>query len=173
MRWLLSALVVMGGLAIVVPVPAQEKPERAKTDAELLVGTWQILALEEDGLTVKDSKLKTIIIRASKKNLNFCWQPKDPSLKPLVLEASIKPKAMPKAFDGIDPTSPQPTAGVIGMVVGIYQLKGNDLKICQRKLGFVTNVDSRSLDISRPKTFQTGKGDRSVLYILKRVTTSK
>ena len=118
--------------------------QKEKADRELLQGTWQITAFEEEGQKVdeNDQKLKERPvfeddkIRTSDRVLEFKLDPKQ------------NPKHIDFTLDGEDQ----------GKQKGIYELKGDDLKIC---IG--------PPDGDRPTKLETAAGSKSMLFTLKRV----
>jgi uncharacterized protein (TIGR03067 family) len=119
----------------------------SKRDKEAMQGMWEVVSSEEGGQPPKESWKKSRALIDSEINL-FNLIGTDPptriGLNMKRLDAAKSPKEIDLEMDG----SPRP---------GIYELKGNDLKICYDQDGK-----------TRPTEFKTKEGDRFLLLVLKR-----
>jgi uncharacterized protein (TIGR03067 family) len=133
------ALVLLAGLAAGADSPADQ--------AKQLEGEWQVIAAHYNGQAVPDAVAKerklvfkgdvfTVFIGADKKR---------------VLKFKLDPKLKPKGFDVISPERNETAEG-------IYELKGDDLKLCYGNPGD-----------ARPTEFVSTPDSRLFLLVMKRV----
>jgi uncharacterized protein (TIGR03067 family) len=121
-----------------------------KSDAELLQGTWTVVALEMDGQETPAAMLgdARIVLKGDRfqsLGMGAVYEGK------LVLD----PKASPKTFDLKFTKGPEKG----NTALGIYALDGDEWKIC-----FTTRLGATD----RPKKFATKSGTGIALEILKR-----
>jgi RNA polymerase sigma factor (sigma-70 family) len=136
---------------------AQSQKEKPKEDKDLMLGTWKIVSTERNGKGVTDEGTEgdTTVITADTITISCKSGGK------LVLTYRLDPSQRPKAID-VTPHKPDPSAGDV--LLGIYELKGDQLKIC-----FSRNV---ALGAARPNKFSADeRGDR--FYILERSPAAK
>jgi uncharacterized protein (TIGR03067 family) len=131
--------VVLDGAADTVAEP--KKGPRG--DRDLIQGTWRIVRLEADGRPEKEANYvgNTFTFRGNKA---FLKEGKHP---PIEFGFELDPSATPRTIDLSARTKILP---------GIYQLKGDELRLCL------------SLE-DRPTDFITRRGDKHELFVLQRV----
>jgi uncharacterized protein (TIGR03067 family) len=142
-----ALLVLTAGL-----LPAADKPEEAvKKDRERIAGRWAVVSREVNGMKVDDELLKTVVVtfkadgtaevlRDGQKVADITTTTIDPGKKPKELDQTIKTP------DGKEQS-----------VKGIYQIEGDDLKICSAAPGK-----------DRPKDFTGKEGSGNTLTVLRR-----
>jgi uncharacterized protein (TIGR03067 family) len=116
------------------------------SDAERLQGTWTVESAEKQA----PEKIKGL--RAVVKGDSFCFRVGDKDLETAIIK--LDPTKMPKTID-FQPATPGKTEKRPSL--GIYELKGNTLKLCWRKEG-----------AERPTEFAAKADDDVMLMTLKR-----
>jgi uncharacterized protein (TIGR03067 family) len=137
-------LSVLAALLFAAGVPAEES---VKNEQDKLQGTWSILQAEHDGHKTPAEKLKStkLVIAGDKMKVH--------GEKGMESQIKIDPSKKPKAIDIIPADGPDK-----GMVLqGIYELDGNELKICLSKPGR-----------DRPAEFVSKENSGTVLLMLGR-----
>ncbi len=139
-----ALLIVAVGLALV----AADKPDQKKDDKDAIVGTWGFVSGERDGEQAPD-ELKTMKLafkEGDKATLTIKDDTKEAKYK---LDAAKKPReiALTVTENGKEET-----------VRGIYELDGDNLKIC-----FPADPAGET-----PKEFTGKKGSNQMLVVLKR-----
>jgi uncharacterized protein (TIGR03067 family) len=126
--------------------------ENPKTDKELIQGTWVIVSAKEGGRDTPEPRGTRIIITADL----LTFQPKNAQSEKdtLGLSYTLDPTQRPKAID----TSHELEPGKPFIDLGVYSLDGDTLKLCLEAAGK-----------PRPITLESGAGESSVSYVLKRV----
>jgi uncharacterized protein (TIGR03067 family) len=136
-RFVLVALVV--GLVVGV-----DDPNKDKKGAKGLEGTWIVVSVTMDGKEDEKGKGDKVIIKGE--NLTIQTEGKDRNAT-----VQIDPKKKTIDITLIE-------RGRVGKTMkGIYQLKGDELKVCRSQSGE-----------ERPKDLTAGKGSGNVLVVLKR-----
>jgi uncharacterized protein (TIGR03067 family) len=134
-------------LVLAAPAPAEE----GKKDAEKIQGTWTVVSMERGGEKGPEDKVKDV--------------------KFVITDGLItikEPKREEKANFKLDPTkNPKtidftPEKGKEGVAQGIYELKGDTLKLCFTKPGG-----------ARPAEFATKAGTEQALIVLHREKKDK
>lgn len=115
--------------------------DKPKSDEDLLQGQWKVTVLEVDGERIEDPfsglhEFKGDWYQNHKFRLN----------------AKAKPKEIDHTVE--DPALPKPL-----IIKGIYELDGDNLKICWMRPG----------GVGRPKDFTAKKDSRHAVLVLKRV----
>ncbi|HEY7424040.1 MAG TPA: sigma-70 family RNA polymerase sigma factor [Gemmataceae bacterium] len=122
---------------------AEEKPDTAKTDLDLLQGVWSVISIETDSKAVK--KLEKAVFMVDGKRA--CWQTSDSEIEGgLYLDSSLKPKTYDLAMS-------------TRTIEGIYSLDGNTLRLCY----------GLGIEAKRPTRFATKSDDKQILVTLKRI----
>ena len=132
-------------LALALPAHADD----AAKDLDRLQGAWSVASAQEGGREQADemSKKLTIVIKGDVFSFAFEGQPKTLDMK-LKLDPSAKPRAVDFAS----------TAREGQVSYGIYELTGDELKVCWSRNGK-----------ARPDGFATKPGDDRLFLSLKRV----
>ena len=139
----LAALAMCAGLALV----AAAADDDTKTDQDKLQGPWKLTALESDGKKASDDAVKAMRMTVKGDRLYLKEDNKeeegtfkiDPTKSPKTMDLTIK------------------VGEKMDTVRLIYELKGDDLKLCGGKLGK-----------DRPAEFATKTGSGLHLLIFKR-----
>jgi uncharacterized protein (TIGR03067 family) len=135
-----------------VGLTAQARAQDAKEDKDLKAfqGTWVLVGLEKDGEKAPDEKVKQVNLKVVVKGPKYTVKVGDKSMAgTFTLDSSKKP-------GHIDATATSP-AGKEEKTVGIYELKGDTLRICFVPAGK-----------DRPTEFRTQAGAGQTLEILRR-----
>jgi uncharacterized protein (TIGR03067 family) len=141
-RFILAALVV--GLLVGADKPKKDD----KKEATVLEGTWVVVSLTEDGKEYDQSKgEKRVFEGRNYKVKDGRREPKYPF--------KIDPKR--KTIDLTLADLGEGFMGGLVIIKGIYQLKGDELKMC-----FFLKFEGR------PKDFTSEKGSQKWLIVLKR-----
>jgi uncharacterized protein (TIGR03067 family) len=145
MHWQLLTV----ALVVAAPVPA----EKEKKDEEKIQGTWTVVSLESGGKKAPDDDVKNVkfVFKDDTVTIN---DPKREEKAKIKLDASKKPKA-------ID-IQPEDKGGDKKPVLGIYELKDDELKICFAKGGG-----------ERPTELVSKAGTEQSLVVLKREKKEK
>lgn len=126
------------------PAKAAEKPKRQVTDLDLMQGSWLITSLIARGREQEESGVARLVIKG-----DVAGFIKRPGKTPDEFKLKLDSSAEPPAIDFIESGKP---------MHGIYELDGDNLKICYFDRG-----------TTRPKSFDvTKEGRQAVLMILKR-----
>jgi uncharacterized protein (TIGR03067 family) len=142
-----ALLVLASGLLLA----ADDKPEEAiKKDREKIAGAWTVVLTEMNGTKVEDEELKKIVVtfkadgtvevRREGEKVADAVTKIDPTKKPKEIDITIKTP------DGNERN-----------VKGIYEIEGDDLKICTSSPGQ-----------DRPKEFTAKEGTGNSLRAYKR-----
>jgi uncharacterized protein (TIGR03067 family) len=137
------SLAVCAGL--VVAVAAGDEP--AKTDADKLQGVWKTVAVEVDGKKMSEDGVKNIRLTVKGDKMIFKEENKEEEAT-FKLDETQKPRTIDLTFKAGDKLQ---TAKLI------YDLRGDDLKLCGGKP-----------DKDRPKEFASKAGSGLNLIVLKR-----
>ncbi|MBV9124365.1 MAG: TIGR03067 domain-containing protein [Planctomycetes bacterium] len=131
----------------------EETRDQAKSDKELIQGTWEVVSSREGGREIPADKRAGLRILITADLLTF--QPKDAKgLKDTLgihftLDSTKNPKEMDTTHE-LDPGQPITQ-------LGIYSLEGDTLKLCLGGAGQ-----------PRPTRLESQAGDSSVSFVLKR-----
>ena len=117
MRYLLLPMIVL--LSAAAPLPP------AAEDAKRIQGTWSVVLFEARGMSVPDEKLKLMTLEF-KENVFILNDGVTPEHGTFKLDPSTKPK-------GFDATIKRGEKGEVALF--IYELDGDNLKLCWRKPG--------------------------------------
>jgi uncharacterized protein (TIGR03067 family) len=129
-------------LVLAAPAPAAD----GKKDAEKIQGTWTILSMERGGEKGPEDKIKNTKVVITDGLMTI----KDP-MREERANFKLDPAKNPKTIDFT------PEKGKEGVVEGIYELKGDTLKLCFTKPGG-----------TRPTEFASKAGTANVLIVLQR-----
>lgn len=142
-----AVIVVSLFFSAVLPVHAENKSNPAKS----LQGTWDVVSLTVNGKDVPADELKGLQVVLTKTTMALTSPDKDKRREfTLRVDAAKKPAHFDTvALDGPFKGQTNP---------GIYQLDGDDLKLC---------VPNDKTD-QRPKEFSSPEGKKLVLLLLKR-----
>jgi uncharacterized protein (TIGR03067 family) len=121
-----------------------------KGDQDQIQGEWTIVSLESGGKKPPEEFLKEMRMIITKDQMIFAKGDKKKEPVTFKLDPGKKPK-------WINLTAKE--AGMEIMFPGIYELKGDELKIC-----FTAEKEKAE----RPKEFTSAEGSRHVLFVLKR-----
>jgi uncharacterized protein (TIGR03067 family) len=131
------------------PNPSPNPP--AEADADLLQGTWVVEAAELDGKKASAAELKDLLL-IFKDDQMITKKPGGSESGIFKLDPTKTPKNIEIGQSERDTTD---------MAPGIYELNGDNLKICF----------TRGRDVNRakrPSTFETKPGSNMMLWVLKR-----
>jgi uncharacterized protein (TIGR03067 family) len=141
MHWqLLTAVIVLAA-----PAPADD----GKKDAENIQGTWKVVSMEHAGEKAPEDKIKDVKFVIGDGTIAI----KDPRREEKA-KFKLDPTKTPKTIDL--------TAERNEAVQGIYELKGDSLKLCFIKGGG-----------ERPSQFATKAGTEQALIVLEREKKDK
>jgi uncharacterized protein (TIGR03067 family) len=144
------ALILLGGLLL-----AADAPKGAvKKDLDKLKGAWKVASAEYDGQDVSNDGMTNfkLVFKGDKATIEGNDEVKKGYAK---MTFKLDPSTKPKSVD-IHITSGEQKDNVIE---GIYELKGNEFKICAKLTGK-----------ERPTKFATAEGTSTVLVVFKRDT---
>lgn len=143
MKAIALTLAVCAGLALT----AGAADEPAKTDADKLQGLWKVVSVESDGKKLSEDVVKYIrmTVKGDKIVMKEDNKEEEATYK---LDPAQKPKTMDLTFKAGDKTE---------TVKLIYDLNGDDLKLCGGKAGK-----------DRPKEFASKGGSGLNLIVFKR-----
>jgi uncharacterized protein (TIGR03067 family) len=146
MKRLLGVFLLLGGF----PAGAADKKDDPVKDAmEKLQGTYRCLSLETDGMKGDADRIKRLKLVVKDKKWTVYIDDKVSTLATFTVDPAKKPKA-------IDMTGTM--GGDKGVkYLGIYELNGDDLKLCVGD------------DKTRPKVFDGKKGTRRQFEVWTRV----
>jgi uncharacterized protein (TIGR03067 family) len=122
------------------------------TDFQRLQGTWDVLALEQDGQPAPDAPLVKLVIIKDDQFVFRCVFPRSGEFSDEAIRFRIDTSRNPKAFDlsALEGGPANP---------GIYEFEGDTLRICW----------SRTTEVgSAPTEFATHRGSNRRLVVLKR-----
>ena len=164
-KWLTGAAVLavalLGFGAVAVGYHAADKEpaaNRAKGDADAIQGTWQVVRLEaageeEDDDEAKRMKKATWVFKAGKLRVKKGGEDGEAAYK-------LHPDKKPKAIDVTPQNGPPLEKGML--IKAVYELKGDELKVCI----------SHPPGVDRPDSLNT-KGTRNLLIVLRREKAKK
>lgn len=139
------------------PAPAPVEPAQvvapapvAVSDADLLVGTWKITYLEEDGEQAPQFIIDSVTFIFSKEKVVL-----DGGDRKLDIQYKIDTTTDPKQMDFTITEEPAP-------ILGIYKIDGDKLEMC-----FEANAGR---DIGRPTKFEAPEGSQHLIFKLERKT---
>jgi uncharacterized protein (TIGR03067 family) len=132
-------------LVLAAPAPAAD----GKKDAEKIQGTWTILSMERGGEKGPEDEIKNtkVVIADGLITIEEFKKPRKEEKATFKLDPAKNPKT-------IDIT---PERGKEGVALGIYELKGDTLKLCFTKPGG-----------TRPREFASKAGTEQMLIVLQR-----
>lgn len=139
MRWYFG-MIALGALVSVVG--AQD--DAAKKDLESLQGVWQAVSAEIEGNPAPEEKLKALKLTFKGNKASHPGPDGKAEEVMIKLDASKKPKTI-----DVSPTDGNDKGKIL---VGIYSIEGDTLKICGAKAGS-----------DRPTEFKAGK---NVIYMV-------
>jgi uncharacterized protein (TIGR03067 family) len=139
-------------LTVVLVVAAPAPPEKEKKDEEKIQGTWVVVSAEEGGRVdadkAKDVKLvfdgETVIVKDPRRDEKA--------------KIKLDPAKKPKTID----ITPEEKGAPAKVIQGIYELNGDELKLCFTKEGG-----------TRPTEFASKPGGDVSLIVLKREKKEK
>jgi RNA polymerase sigma factor (sigma-70 family) len=150
----LACILLLGGLGLGAwRLSAQLAGPQAKSDKELLQGTWKVTAAKKNGQAINDDELAQI------KMLPVEFKGDTVTARG-PCDYKLDPAKTPKEIDVIPQEGPPGEKGLTFR--GIYELKGDDLRICFRGPG-----------LGRPKNFDDAEGAQTMEMTLKRVKDGK
>jgi uncharacterized protein (TIGR03067 family) len=146
MRWYaVLALALAAGTNLWAAPDKPSKEDPVKKEMKKLEGTWTVVTQEREGKPVKNSK-GTFTFAKSK--LTIRWDKDEEKGGKVKLDPTKSPKEMDIVAD---------TPGGEVKLKGIYQIKGDSLKMC---------IDQKGGE--RPAKFTTKAGTGQILIVLKR-----
>jgi uncharacterized protein (TIGR03067 family) len=137
--------------------PNTPKRDASETDKEKLQGVWQMESMEGDGMKISKDDLAAVEVEQKRVRIDGNkWITKNGEGKEQRKSFQLNAKKTPKTIDikALDGTFDQ---------LGIYELEGDDLKVCL--CGAATQV--------RPTEFATKGGSPMMLILYKRVATKQ
>jgi len=157
LKWIvilsLALVMLLGGAGLVAWYVGAQPPGQAKSDRDLLQGTWKIVTGTMGGQAAPADELEQM------KKWPFVFKGDTLTAKSKS-EYKLAPTKTPKEIDIIPQDGPPNEKGQ--SFRGIYELKGDDLKICFSGPG-----------MARPKSFDDAKGMQTMLLAFKRMTDGK
>jgi uncharacterized protein (TIGR03067 family) len=146
MKRLFGLLLLLGAIQVVA---ADKKEDAVKDATEKLQGTYTCVATETDGMKGDADRVKSLKLVVKDKKWTVYVNDKVSTLATFTIDPAKKPKT-------IDLTGTM--GGDKGVkYLGIYELDGDDLKLCVGD------------DKTRPKVFDGKKGTRRQFEVWKRV----
>jgi RNA polymerase sigma factor (sigma-70 family) len=142
--WAIASLVTLGLLGAAVPLVLLAAEEK-KADKELLQGTWDVVTTEKNFPNARIPDIKQLVFDGEQMRAD----------DHVMGKFNLDPKQNPKHFDIIPDSGPKSVKGMLFQ--GIYELKGDELKICTRAPGK-----------ERPTEFTGKEGSECMLIVLKR-----
>jgi uncharacterized protein (TIGR03067 family) len=143
----------LGLILVVAPLVAQD----AKEDLKKLQGTWEFVAVVDNGKEVPADKVKGAKVIVTEDKVKLVPPASAPAgAKEMVLAIKLDPAETPKAIDLTPTAGPQKDE----TARGIYQIEGDTLKLCL----------PGELKQDRPTALESKEGSRTTLLTLKRVT---
>jgi len=136
------SLAVCAGLVVVAGAD-----DNVKTDADKLQGVWKTTSVEVDGKKMPDDGVKNIRLTVKGDKMIFKEENKEEEAT-FKLDATQKPRALDWTIKNGDK---------VETIRLIYELRGDDLKLCGGKAGK-----------DRPKEFASKAGSGLNLIVLKR-----
>ncbi len=125
------------------------KDSDARKERERLAGTWQVVTMENDGARTAAADVKQLRVIFTGKKLTWDRGEKERYDATYRLDPAASPKTIDVTF------LMGPREGKTHK--GVYQLKGNELKICWSASGQ-----------ERPRDFTAGRKSSRTLLVLKR-----
>jgi uncharacterized protein (TIGR03067 family) len=140
------------GVALVITtcLVAADKDDKAKEDKQKLQGAWKLMSFEIAGKGDDDAKDENRELVIDGDKITIKNEGKEVGQESFTLDPSKKPKAI----DFLTLTGDEKDKRRLG----IYELDGDNLKIC---------VDEKGE--ARPSEFKTKDGGSQILVVLKRV----
>jgi uncharacterized protein (TIGR03067 family) len=150
---LVPIALLLGGYA---PAPLR-KPKPPKSDAEALQGTWTVLVRQRGGAPLAQPVVLDMKVVIQGDSLRFVQGER------IATEWTFKidPNQKPKTMDMTRTTTKKGSA-----MLAIYDLQGDDLKLCYRSSRAPKGV-GRVGPVTRPGDF-SGEEARTFLYVMKR-----
>jgi uncharacterized protein (TIGR03067 family) len=143
MKLIALALAACAGLALA----AGTADDPTKADADKLQGLWKVVSVESDGKKASEETVKSN--RMTVKGDKIIWKEENKEEEAsFKLDASQKPRALDLTIKAGDKME---------LVKMIYDLRGDDLKLCGGRAGK-----------DRPKEFASRTGSGLNLIVLKR-----
>jgi uncharacterized protein (TIGR03067 family) len=139
-------------LTVVLVVAAPAPPEKEKKDEEKMQGTWLVVSMVREGTSAADAEFKNVKVTIKDDVLAVKDGDKDEQVT-----IKLDPTKTPKTIDMATKNKP-----MAEQISGIYELKGDDLKICFAKGGG-----------ARPTEFASKPGSNDALIVLKREKQTK
>jgi uncharacterized protein (TIGR03067 family) len=133
-------------LAICLLIAAEPKDDKGAKDLKSLEGTWKLVAAEREGEKAPEDMLKnsSLTIKGGKYEAKLGDDTHEGKLK---LDPTKKPKTL-DATESSDQT-----------LLGIYELKGDEFKVCLAEPGK-----------DRPKEFSAAQGSGQMILVWKRAS---
>jgi uncharacterized protein (TIGR03067 family) len=152
MRWTACGLVALLAVAGV----ARPGGEATKNDLKRMEGTWTVVAHETDGkkLTAEENKKVDVKLIVKDGTYTIYFDGKKALTGKMKLDADKKPKQI----DAVAEEGPYKGKAMLG----IYELKGDDMRVCFAQPGK-----------DRPTAFRTEKGSGLMLLGYRRVEQKK
>jgi uncharacterized protein (TIGR03067 family) len=117
---------------VIIAVSLVARADAPKSDLKRLEGTWQLISGENQGKQISEERVKaiTLVIKGDKYTLQRGENSSEGTLK-------LDPKMKPKTIDS--------TTSNGDTLLGVYELKGDEFKVCLALPGK-----------DRPKDFKSG-----------------
>jgi uncharacterized protein (TIGR03067 family) len=146
MRWLMTFVTIS-----LVACLATAQPPGGKSDLDAIQGVWRLVGGETQGKALTKEKMQALAQGAPELYLTFNGEIARSNTSEPPAKFKLDPAKKPKEIN-LTSTGPQ---GQTMELKGIYELAGDDLKIC--------------FDIDRPTEFKTKEGSNAIVRVLKRV----
>jgi len=144
-----TLIVLAAALSGVVDRPVTKK-NVPRDEAKLLQGSWRVVSLESRGRQFPEVRIRQLDYKLVIQGNTFTFMLRG---RQTVTHFKLDPTSKPKAIDLVGADGPQK-----GRVrLGVYQLDGDTLKICQAFPG-----------ANRPTAFTTQGDTRQNIMVLKR-----
>ena len=140
-------LTVLTGLVCALVVTSAGGQEKGKTDEEKIQGTWSFVSVERGGIDMNDDFIKEAKVTLTADKVKISAQGKDMEVG-YKLDSTKKPKQIDILIN---------EGGKEVVSKGIYELDGDDLKVCFGQPGD-----------NRPTEFKTAGGSSEMLVVMKR-----
>jgi uncharacterized protein (TIGR03067 family) len=137
-------------LLISLALPAADNDEAVKKEKKALAGGWTVMKAERDGEAIPEDEVRKLRLSFGEDRVALKQGEKTNQLRYRIIDPTAKPRSM-ELIAGDGPQKDKP-------LVAIYELSGDNLKICM----------PLKPEVAPPEGFSTSSGSGLMLMILKR-----